>query len=207
LRESFYWTGGTLLAERYLHHRKSYDIDLFSDKKFSLDEVLPVVHQVKEKTRLEIVEQYKVHDRWEFFIHNHEELRFEFVHYDFPPLKPREEWMGVYVDSLEDIGANKVIASVDRQEPKDVVDIYFLTTQAQFTLEKLLALAKVKFGLQMNEHTFMSELLVGSQGLKSIKPLIFGSGPEQEETLARIQEYFNSVSADRLHRLFNGDMN
>ena len=27
----FYWTGGTVLSEFYLHHRDSHDIDLFSE--------------------------------------------------------------------------------------------------------------------------------------------------------------------------------
>jgi hypothetical protein len=32
LTKRFYWTGGTVLSEFYLHHRESDDIDLFSEK-------------------------------------------------------------------------------------------------------------------------------------------------------------------------------
>ena len=32
LVNNFYWTGGTVLSEFYLHHRDSEDIDLFTDK-------------------------------------------------------------------------------------------------------------------------------------------------------------------------------
>ena len=31
LLKRFYWTGGTVLSEFYLHHRESHDIDLFSE--------------------------------------------------------------------------------------------------------------------------------------------------------------------------------
>jgi len=34
LREKFYWTGGTLLSAVYLHHRRSEDLDFFSDSPF-----------------------------------------------------------------------------------------------------------------------------------------------------------------------------
>jgi predicted nucleotidyltransferase component of viral defense system len=32
LRERFYFTGGTALSEYYLHHRRSIDLDFFSEK-------------------------------------------------------------------------------------------------------------------------------------------------------------------------------
>lgn len=35
LKDQFYWTGGTALAVVYLHHRKSQDLDFFSDKPVS----------------------------------------------------------------------------------------------------------------------------------------------------------------------------
>lgn len=39
LREKFYWTGGTLLSYHYLGHRKSLDVDFFSDEPFGFDEI------------------------------------------------------------------------------------------------------------------------------------------------------------------------
>ena len=52
LKERFYWTGGTLLAEKYLHHRNSVDIDLFSDKSFLYEEVAPLVKTIQKKAGL-----------------------------------------------------------------------------------------------------------------------------------------------------------
>ena len=48
LRRRFYWSGGTLLAEKYLQHRNSYDIDLFTDSAFRYVEVIPFIESLKK---------------------------------------------------------------------------------------------------------------------------------------------------------------
>ncbi len=47
LRDRFYWTGGTLLAEKYLHHRESYDVDLFTDREFRYEEVAKRLSEIR----------------------------------------------------------------------------------------------------------------------------------------------------------------
>lgn len=198
MRDRFYWTGGTLLAEKYLQHRHSYDVDLFSDAPFRYEEVLPLVQEVKKRVKLKSVEERKVFDRWEFFIHNHREVRFEFVHYRFPALKPRKKWQGVFIDSLDDLAANKTMALVERHAPKDAVDIYFLITKRKFTPQRLLALAGKKFGLQMHEDTFLSEALRAAKQLSEIRPLLHGTSQQQAATLKAIQDYFDHIAYEFL---------
>ncbi len=200
MRDRFYWTGGTLLAEKYLKHRHSYDVDLFTDAPFRYEEVLPLVQVVKKRVKLKRVEERKVSDRWEFFLHNHREVRFEFVHYQFPALKPRKKWQGVLIDSLEDLAANKTMALIERHAPKDAVDIYFLITKKGFTPKRLLALAEKKFGLQMHEDTFLGEVLRAAKLLPEIRPMLHGTARQQEATLKEIQNYFKNISADFLHK-------
>ena|SRR3989338_3753452 len=200
LKNRFYWTGGTLLAEKYLHHRKSYDVDLFTDDPFQYEEIISLVQEVKKRVKLERVDEKKVHDRWEFFIHNHREVRFEFVRYQFPHLKPRQRWRGVLVDSLEDLAANKTMALVERHEPKDAVDVYFLITKAKLTPRRLLKLVDKKFGLPMDEDTFLGEALRAAKRLSEIQPMLNGSSRTQEKTLEEIRSYFNDISAEFLRR-------
>src|SRR3989338_4855608 len=200
MRKRFYWTGGTLLAEKYLHHRHSYDVDVFTDTPFRYEEVLPLVQSVKKLVKLRRLEERKVSDRWEFFLHNHQEVRFEFVHYQFPHLKPRKIWQGGLIDSLEDLAANKTMALVERHAPKDAVDIYFLMTKKKFTPKHLLALAEKKFGLQMHEDTFLSEALRAAKQLPEIRPMLHGTPRQQEVTLKKIQDYFSEMSAEFLHK-------
>lgn len=200
LRKKFYWTGGTLLAEKYLRHRASYDMDLFSDAPVNPKEIAPMIKALKKKLRLAAVEATRVHDRWEFFIHNHDEVRVEFVHYDFPALKPRRIWRGVRIDSIDDLAANKTMALVERHEPKDIVDIYFLMTRGKIPAHRLLALAKKKFGLQMSPTTFLSESLRAAKAAPEIKTMLHGTPTQQTRTLRKIQDFFDRISSQFLRR-------
>lgn len=202
LRNQFYWAGGTLLSEKYLHHRVSHDIDLFSEKPFDYQEVAFFVETIQKKTKLKFVEKKKVFDRWEFFLHNHTEVRIEFVHYNFPALRPRKLLRGVRIDSLEDLAANKIMAVVDRNEPKDVIDIYFLMTSKKFSIKKMLNLAKKKFGLTMDESTVLGEILRKSQRLSEIEPLLYGTVGQQKKLMKSAQAYFADLSAKCLRRYF-----
>lgn len=202
LKEKFYWTGGTLLAEKYLHHRASYDVDLFSDAPVKSEEIKPMIDALKQTLRLAVVDAVRVHDRWEFFIHNHDEVRLEFVHYDYPALKPRRMWRGVRIDSLEDLAANKTMALVERHEPKDAVDIYFLMTRGKIPAHRLLLLARKKFGFQMNTTTFLSEALRAAKAIPEIRAMLHGTPVQQTRTLQKIQEFFERISREFLRRNF-----
>lgn len=202
LRDRFYWTGGTLLAEKYLNHRASYAIDLFAEKPFDYQEVLSFIELIQKKIKFKFIEKKKVFDRWEFFLHNHTELRLEFVHYNFPALKPRKLLRGVRIDSLEDLAANKIMAVVDRNEPKDVIDIYFLMTKKKLSIKKMLNLAKKRFGLIMDESTVLGEILRKSQRLSEIEPLLYGSIEQQRKLVKSAQSYFADLSAKRLRYYF-----
>ena len=200
LSKKFYWTGGTLLAEKYLQHRHSYDVDLFTDTPVQYEEIISFVRAVKEKADIKVIEEQKVHSRWEFFLHNHRDVRFEFVHYDFPALHTRKRWKGVLVDSLDDLAANKTMAVVERHAPKDAVDIYFLITQKKYTLDTLLACAKKKFGLALDPSSLIGEILLACRNLHEIQAMLLGSSKERQQTLERIHDYFKNLSADFLHR-------
>ncbi len=159
LRDIFYWTGGTLLAYHYLHHRESIDLDFFSGKKFSLEEINHFTQELKEKGGFTTLHYQKIFDRHEFIFENGENLRIEFVYYNHEKktLKKREILLGIYVDSLDDIAANKVMAYFDRNEPKDIFDIYFLIRKAGYAPSKLLSLVQKKFGISFKEASFWSE--------------------------------------------------
>lgn len=202
LRERFYWTGGTLLAERYLHHRRSDDVDLFSDASFTYEDILPFVREVQASVALDHVEEHRIFDRWEFTFHDGATTRLEFVHYNFPALHPREEWMGVRVDSLDDLAANKVMAAMERHEPKDAVDLYELLTTSGFTCETLNALVRTKFGTSVHPMTFYSQVLLACRQLAEVRPMLRGTEAEQERTVRTIATYFSNESARETRRAF-----
>lgn len=202
-REKFYWTGGTLLAYHYLQHRKSLDIDFFSEKRFSFVEVNQLVQKLKKEAGFRKVSQQKIFDRWEFLFENEKVLRVEFVYYNKErrTLKKRSRLLGVYIDSLEDIAANKVIAYFDRNEPKDLFDLYFLLTKGGFSPQKLLKLARQKFDMQFPESLFWSESFKGLPLLKELKVLMIEQNDAKKEKLLRkIEDYFKAESEKFLGR-------
>ncbi|MBI1869464.1 nucleotidyl transferase AbiEii/AbiGii toxin family protein [Candidatus Gottesmanbacteria bacterium] len=196
LKKTFYWTGGTLLAYHYLHHRKSLDLDFFSEQSFSFEDIHALAKTIKEKMGYPDMIYQKIFDRWEFIFKNGNTLRVEFVHYNHEKktLKARSTLLGIKIDSLEDIAANKTLAYFDRNEPKDLFDIYFLLTKVGFSETRLLELVNKKFGIKFAESLFWSEAYKSLPLLASIQPLMFGHAQEQTQLIKTIEDYFKEHS-------------
>lgn len=194
LKDRFYWTGGTLLAHYYLHHRKSFDLDFFSDNTFSRDELTPFLEGVKTALRVDSLVERKIYDRWEFVASGRDPvLRFEFVHYNHEKMRllPLTPYRGLMIDSLADLAANKVMAYLDRNQPKDLLDIYVLLKKKKYTVPKLLALLNQKFGVHISEFTFWTESTKQLKNLDSLLPYLLLSDPiKQGEYLKEIKYFF-----------------
>ncbi|MFL6202741.1 MAG: nucleotidyl transferase AbiEii/AbiGii toxin family protein [Thermoanaerobaculia bacterium] len=123
----FYLSGGTAASRGYLHHRFSDDLDLFvnDDKQFGLwaDRLIQALEaqgtwnvtvSLREQrfVRLSLVEGEVV-------------LKIEMIN-DVPSHigSFRDDPLLGRIDSPENILANKVTALVDRDEPKDLADVW-----------------------------------------------------------------------------------
>jgi len=201
LKDKFYWTGGTVLSFFYLHHRRSNDLDFFSDKSFNYSQIIGFIRNLKEKLRLRQIEQKKIFDRWEFFLKNEEEIRIEFVFYDYPKIRARKKWQGIFIDSLDDIAANKTMALFDRNDPKDLVDLYFLLTKKRYNVKTLLRLVERKFGIKLEESSFWSESLKALDNLNKISPLLIAKNSKEKQKIMReIKKFFISNSIKYLEK-------
>lgn len=187
------------MAVVYLHHRYSEDLDFFSDRAFSREELSPFTQQLQMSLLLDSLEEKKVFDRREFFLHNGDSVRLEFVHYAHPNIKSHKQWQGIQIDSLDDIAANKIMALVDRNEPKDAFDMYFLLTKGDYSLQKLLGFVKQKFGTEISEDLVWSEALKSARELDGLKPLL-PAEQDQEKLLAQVTSYFENQAKDFLKR-------
>lgn len=204
LKDIFYWTGGTLLASYYFHHRLSYDLDFFSEKQFDFEQINGFMQNLKQQLNLKEVVHRRIYDRHEFLCKNEEELRIEFVWYnhDKKPLGKRAVYLGVYIDSLEDIAANKLLALVDRSEPKDLFDLYFIMKKGGLSAKKIVALASKKFGLIIPEDELWSRAHVILAKLNNLKPLLIQKASQQELLLKKIEIFFKENSRHFLRTNF-----
>lgn len=206
LAKKFYWTGGTLLSHYYLQHRKSFDIDLFSDAAFSYEELMPFLSEVKKALGVEHLEESHIYDRWDFLVPGEmPPLRFEFVHYNHEKkrLAPLVRYMDCSIDSLPDMAANKVMAYIDRNQPKDLLDVYALLTQKKFTVSELLSMVEQKFGSRFSELLFWSESTKGLKELETLKPYLLEPDERKQDTKLREIKYF---FLDRGRDFFSGEI-
>ena len=130
LQDHFYLTGGTALAEFYLHHRYSLDLDFFTPDPGGVARVGPVVEEIAERLDAQVSFTRTVGSFLQCFFESAEGER---VQLDFAQDSPfrlqpleRNEALGVKVENLTDIACNKLSALFDRAEPKDFIDVYFI---------------------------------------------------------------------------------
>ncbi|MDP2909670.1 MAG: nucleotidyl transferase AbiEii/AbiGii toxin family protein [bacterium] len=198
LKDKFYWTGGTLLSAYYLNHRISKDIDFFTNENFDYNEVIKFVTSLKKEVELSSIEEKKIYDRYEFTLRNSEKILIDFVRYDYPLLNNKGVWMGIRIDSLDDIAANKLVCLFDRNDPKDLFDLYFLMTAKKYTVEELIKLTKKKFGISFGKSSILSEFHKSAKQLENLKPLML---TKNKKTLIKdIENYFADLSNSFLNK-------
>lgn len=146
--EHFYLTGGTALAHFYLRHRQSNDLDLFTSLEALVDPFsrrleAELKNQGMEVTRqrgtYSFVELYAASKNQSTIIHLAQDAAFR-----LEPPREFPEYPGLWVDGLEDIASNKLLALYGRATFRDFIDIYCLIEGGHFTRQDLTAKAKRK---------------------------------------------------------------
>jgi predicted nucleotidyltransferase component of viral defense system len=198
LAEKFYFTGGTALAFFYLKHRRSDDLDFFTEENFGLKDIEDFINELKRKLSLRSINVKKLNGRYEMIIQNKDFCRIDFNKYEYKALKKKNKFKNILIDSLEDISANKVLSLFDRDEPKDVFDIYFLIKKASLSSKKLLKLTEKKFGLKFSEDNFWEECLKKSKNIIRLKPYLLS---RNQKILLKVKEFFEKESSRYLKKI------
>lgn len=147
LANSFYLTGGTALARFYFHHRESIDLDLFTNQRDAdFDAVNRAVLGILQTLTLRIQSQVTTPTFLQYIVVNDSgvTLKVDLVK-DVPVhFGATREIDGLRLDSLENIGANKVLAVFGRTDAKDFIDLYWILQRTNLVFDDLYALAKEK---------------------------------------------------------------
>lgn len=128
LVERFVLCGGTALSAFHLFHRRSDDLDFFSLEPVDALRVRSFIDGVRVRVGAERIEGTRIYDRHIFVLpcRSGASLKVEFTHYPYAALQEPLLHDGVKIESLRDIAADKLMAFLDRFEPKDYYDLYFL---------------------------------------------------------------------------------
>jgi len=159
----FFLTGGTALSAFYLAHRDSKDLDFFSLEKYDPQQLEVVILDIAQKMGCEIFTKIKSDTYNEIYLENVNWRQ----RIDIAKEQPKRfgevvDIEGVRVDSLDNIGSNKITAIFGRLEIKDYIDLYSIVTQTENSFEELFVLAKQK-DLGLTEFYFASTIADISQ--------------------------------------------
>lgn len=140
LAKPFYLTGGTALARFYFNHRESLDLDLFTnDQNQDFAVVNRTVLGILYTLNLQITSQVTTNTYIQYIVLDQAGTTLKVdlvkdvpVHFGEPVLRA-----GIRVDSLENIGSNKVLAVFGRTDAKDFIDLYWILHHTDLKFDDL----------------------------------------------------------------------
>lgn len=173
LTSRFYFTGGTALSEFYLKHRKSVDLDFFTDSEFDTQFLFNLLSRWSKILTFKLEAEF-IEPTYRSILHfeTGTKLRVDFSYFPYKRLKEGVNYNNLEIDSLFDIATNKLLTISQRANVKDFVDLYFLLEK--FSLWDLITSVEKKFNLKIEPFILASDLLLVENFEflpKMIKPL------------------------------------
>lgn len=162
ISDNFYLGGGTALAEWYLHHRLSEDLDFFSEIEFEPQSVSVILKKLQKPAGILKVEYIQSFNRSLFFLElEKDKIKTEFTFFPFPRIEKKTKIGELYIDSLLDIAVNKIFTIYQKPRSRDFIDLYcILQKEKSWTLDELTKKAQIKF----DNH--LDPIQLGSQYIK-----------------------------------------
>jgi predicted nucleotidyltransferase component of viral defense system len=196
--KNFYWTGGTLLSYFYLSHRFSVDLDFFSHDLFKGDEYSLFINELKKEINADSIAETIKYNRRQYLIkRGKDDVKLEFVYFPFPSIAKRKvvKEFSVNADSLEDIMVNKIHSAYERDEVKDVYDLYwYLTNNPKYDLQKLISLIEKKIGIIIQPSLLVEKIYQLCGDLDKLKPLLIDYDKDiTKNTKVFFQNEFNKL--------------
>ncbi len=146
ISHGFYLTGGTALSAFYFAHRESKDFDLFSSGSFDMQRISSTWKEISDNFGATVSEKVSTQTYKELYISDVTGLiqRIDIVREQPVHFGELAVIDGIAVDSIENIGSNKITAIFNRLEPKDYIDLYCITHETPWTFERLFPFAQKK---------------------------------------------------------------
>lgn len=143
----FYLTGGTALAEFYLHHRLSEDLDFFSEQEFDPQSISVILKKIQTAVGIKKIEYQQSFNRNLFFLHTDiDVIKTEFTYFPFTRIEQKLKIGELFIDSLIDIATNKIFTIYQKPRSRDFIDLYLiLKYNPALTINSLIDKAQIKF--------------------------------------------------------------
>ncbi len=183
--KDFYLAGGTALALQF-GHRKSIDLDWFTEKNFSIRKIK---NQLEKIGKLEIVTEEEGDRLTLNCILNN--VKLSFFEYKHKNLFPFIDYRGIKLADPRDIACMKISAISSRGSKKDFIDLYFLFKEND--LETLMRLFERKYkGIKYNHMHLLKSLIYFEDAEKEPIPKIIKETKWEDvkkEIKNKVEEY------------------
>ena len=179
--KSYFLTGGTALSGFYFYHRESIDLDLFTFETIEIEPIRQLFEDIATKVHLSLDHRVATEGYHKFFLTGKkQELKIDLVKDQNVHFGDTATFGNIRVDSIENIGSNKITAIFGRTEAKDFIDLYFILKKKLFTFQKLLRDAKKK-DLGLSEF-YLAHMLMEVKNLKNFPEMFVPFNKDQMES-------------------------
>lgn len=162
----FYLAGGTALAEFYLQHRLSEDLDFFTEKQeVNPTPIVRFFEDSAKKLNVKKIETKRIFGLHTLFLHFQDQkiLKVDFNYYPFPRIEKGMKFKNLEIESIYDIGVDKVRTVVVKPRARDFIDIFFIIKEKKYSFEELLLQAKAKFDWDISLMELGARFVEGSK--------------------------------------------
>ncbi len=152
--DRYYLAGGTALAEFYLKHRISEDLDFFTEEqKVDTVAITRFFEKNKNKLKIRTFETRKVLGLFSLFFNfeDGEKLKVDFNYYPFPLIEKGTKYKNLKIESIYDIAVDKVHTVVLNPRARDFIDIYFIIKEKGYSFKDLIDKAKFNWHISAVE--------------------------------------------------------
>ena len=184
----FYLTGGTALAEFYLHHRLSEDLDFFSEEEIGSQTVFTFLKSIQKSAGIKKIDAQQSFNRNLFFLHlqDGDVIKTEFTYFPFLRIEKKNKIGNLFVDSLLDIAVNKVFTIYQKPRSRDFIDLYLILQAKRWNIADLVKKAKIKFDWHIDPLQLASQFLQAKEVkdypkmIEKLKPEVWQNFFEEE---------------------------
>lgn len=168
LVKKYYLAGGTALTEFYLRHRKSEDLDFFTQDELDLVSLQKFVSSIQSRIQLDKIEYQHGFGLYAFFLYPQKEVakyKIDFGQYPFGTINPLRKIDCLLVEDLYDIAVDKTHTISVRPRLRDFIDLFLiLQNNKDWHFEELLKRGQEKFEivvdpLQLGENLLQVQTL------------------------------------------------
>lgn len=179
LTENYYLSGGTALAQYYLQHRFSEDLDFFTLKEIDPLVVRVILKKIQDKAGIIKVDFQQSFNRNLFFLHTKDGvIKTEFTYYPFTQIEKPKVIAGIKIDSMVDIAVNKTFTIYQQPSSRHFIDLYLIIKIKDWKFKDLIKKARVKFDSAIDPIQMGQQLLKTTESLDY--PTMIIELPEKE---------------------------